>query len=281
MDEVVPAWFEGADPAAAGFTYTDEASKQNAITEFKGYLQNRGYDKLDPKVVAFGAIKAHRAAEQHLGIPPDQIVRMPKDANDQAGWAALRTRLGVPADGKYDFSAVKFADGTALDEPFTQALGKALADANVSKDRAAGVAASVVKFMETAETENAAKYQVQVAEEKAKLSQNWGSKAAVNLVVAQNAIKALGVDPKQVASLESAIGYAGVMEMFRNIGARIGEDRFVTSGTSGNPGPMTKEQASATLKERMADVQWITKLQNGDFAVRQEFDNLTRVKTFG
>lgn len=269
-----PPWFDGIKPEDAGF---------GDLTEFKGYLQNRGWDKVDPKVAFAGAVKAHRAAEQHLGVPPDQIVRLPKDASDQQGWQTFRTKTGVPADTKgYDFSTVKFADGAALDQPFVDTISKALLEANVSKTAAPGVVASVVKFMEAAEAEETAKYNAQLAVERDKLAQNWGSKANANLVVAQNAIKALNIDPQSIATLEKGLGYAGVMEMFRNIGARIGEDRFVVSQAPGANGTvMTREQATDTLKQRMNDGDWVNKLNNGDFTVRQEFDNLTRIKTFG
>ena len=45
--------------------------------------------------------------------------------------------------------------------------------------------------------------------------------------------------------LKKLVGYAQVMEMFRTIGTKIGEDRFIMSpnGGTGADGIMTRDQA--------------------------------------
>lgn len=258
--QTAPNWYDGAD------------------ADTLGYLQNRGWDKVDAKTAAFNAAKAHREAERLIGAPADKIVRLPKDANDIAAITDLRSKLGVPADEKgYDYSTVKFEDGTALDEGFTSALSNALLQANVAKDKAPTVAQAVVKFMEAAEKQDTALASDKIVQEKQTLAANWGNNYNANLVVAQNTAKTLGVDPEAVAALEKQIGYAKVMEMFRNIGSRTGEDSFVRSTAPGANGSMSKEQAGATLKERQNDRVWVDKLMAGDTMTKREFDNLTRM----
>ena len=61
-----------------------------------------------------------------------------------------------------------------------------------------------------------------LALEKAELAKSWGSNYAANKIVAENAARALGIDPAAVAALEQQVGYGKVMEMFRTIGAKIG-----------------------------------------------------------
>lgn len=265
-----PPWF-------AGPGYTDLPDDQR--TELTGYLKNRGWDASDARTAALGAIKAHREAEKLIGVPADKIIRVPKDAADAAAWADVRTKLGVPKEAKeYDFTNVKFKDGSALDDAFTQTISRALLDANVAKDKAPSVAQAIVKFMEDAETTDTGEAAAKLALEKDTLQANWGNKFNANMIVAQNAAKTLGVTPEQVAALEQVIGYASVMEMFRNIGARTGEDTFVRSSSphSGG-GPMTREEATATLAERKNDKAWVQKFENGDAAALREFDNLTRM----
>lgn len=263
------AWFSGP-----GFDDLPETSR----TELTGYLQNRGWDKTDARAAALGAIKAHREAERLIGAPADKIVRLPKDASDEAGLTELRTKLGVPADAKeYDFSTVKFTDGSALDAEFTAKIGAALRDANVAKDRAPTVAKAVVEFMEKADAGEAAEKAAAIAQEKDALKANWGNHFNANLIVAQNAAKTIGLDPAAIAALEGQVGYAKVMEMMRNIGARMGEDQLVRSNAPGSNGPMTADQAAATMAERKADKVWVDKLMKGDSAVRREFDTLSRM----
>lgn len=257
-------WFEGAD------------------SDTLGYLQNRGWDKVDAKEAALGAIKAHREAEKHLGVPSNQIVRIPKDASDTQGWTDLRSKLGVPADEKgYDFSAVKFKDGSTVDAGFAETLGKALLEANVSKERAAGVAQNLVKFMESNDEAALAETTAKLVQEKQTLAANWGNHFQANMILAQRAFSALGGEGKAgeiIAVLEKQVGYAAVMDFMRGIGMNMKEDPFVTSVMRSNgDGPMTADQARATLNDRMHDAQWCQKLEAGDMAARREFDNLTRM----
>lgn len=265
-------WYDGIDVAAAGFANTGE---------FKGYLENRGWDK-DSKAAIVGAIKAHREAEKHIGIPVNQIIRLPKDASDQAGWNDLRAKLGVPADEKgYDFAGVKFKDGTDIDEGFRTELGKALLEANVSKDRAGNVASRLVKFMEAQDAAVEAQTTAALAQEKQTLQANWGNHYQANMLLAQRAFEGLGGKDKAgevIAALEKTVGYAKVMDFMRNIGSQMKEDPFVSTIMRQNGGgPMSADQARATLNDRMRDAAWCKKLDDGDLATRTEFDNLTRM----
>jgi len=253
-------WFDGAD------------------AETVGYLQNRGWDKAEPKVVALSAVKAHREAEKLIGAPADKIVRLPKDGNDAAGITELRTKLGVPADAKgYDFSAVKNADGSALDAKLTEALGTTFHANGVPKDAAPSIARDITKYLAATTADTAAKTEQAIAQEKDALKANWGNNFNTNMLVARQAAATLGFEPEVIAALEKSSSYSKVMEMFRNIGSRIGEDTFVRSRAPGSNGVMTSEQAKATLAERKADRVWVDKLQAGDAVTRQEFDTLTRM----
>lgn len=264
-------WYDGLVPNGAD-------GKPNS--EIIGHIQNRyPSDKFDAGKTAIAAIQAHREAEKLIGAPANELVRWPKDATDQAGWSAVGAKLGVPAEAKdYDFSSVKFADGSALDDDFISALAPALKDARVAKDVAPAVVKAVVNFMEKAETADTAANEAALNVERDALKINWGSNLTPNLLIAKNAAAALGVTPDQVAALEKVVGYAKVMEMFRNIGARIGEDKFVANPAPGGSGVMSQDQATATLSERMADSAWAKKLNDGDPTTLREFHNLTQIK---
>lgn len=244
-----------------------------------GYLQNRGLDKQDAKAAAIASIQAHRNAEKMLGAPADQMLRLPKDGNDPA-WRSVWHKLGVPQDGKgYDFTDLKFADGSPLSDEFVGFLQNAFHTNNVPKSAAAGVARDVVKFLDGLGERGDANSAGEIAKQKDELKQNWGFNYNQNMLIAQNAARALGIDEETIQTLEGlkGVGYAKVMEMFRDIGEKIGEDKFFRSPAPGGKGPMTTQQATARLAELKRDTQWVTKLNAGDTEVVREFNSLTEI----
>ena len=68
----------------------------------------------------------------------------------------------------------------------------------------------------------------QISSSKAAAAKTEPAEPTVEEIIAQQAAKALGATPEQVAALESVVGYDKVMEMFRSIGSKIGEDKLFT-----------------------------------------------------
>lgn len=256
-------WYAGADP------------------ETTGWLQNRGWDKIDAKTAALNAVKSYREAEKHIGAPPDQLLRMPKDAADTENWGKLYAKLGVPekAEG-YEFKDLKFSDGSELDAEVATRLRTIAHENKMTPAAAKAMASSLVKMMDEAEAGESADYTRLLENEKGTLRTNWGGNAASNMVIAQNAAAKLGVEPDALKALEKTVGYSKVMDMFRKIGVTMGEDRFIGGGPGGNPNlGMSAQQAGAELETLMSDTAWISKFENGDKSARQQFDNLTRLKS--
>jgi hypothetical protein len=242
--------------------------------ETLGTWQNKGWDITDPAKLATAATKAYGEATRFIGAPPDKIARIP-EANDEAGYRALWTRLGAPdkAEG-YDFSAIKFADGTALDEGFVTNMRDAALKHGLTKDAASAVVATFVKQLEGAEASETAEKAAALETAKAKLAANWGANAEANLFVAKQAAKALGVTAEEVAALEAVVGYDRVMEMFRTVGTKIGEDKFVAGERPAGNGVMTREQATARKAELMKDTVWRDRYMNGGSAESREMTAL-------
>lgn len=246
--------------------------------EMVGHLQNKGFDKLAAPQAAAALAKSWREAEKLIGVPPEQIIRMPKDpTTDVDGMKAVWQRLGAPKDAKdYDFSKVLGADGKPASEKFIEALRKTSAELNLPKDTAAKLASSLVKFSDDNSAADGAERTAKLAEEKTALAKNWGANVAANTEVAKRAAAALGVKPEDVTALEGVVGYARVMEMFRQIGTKIGEDKFITN--NGNPsGVMTREQAVARKAELMKDEGWVEKYMKGGSAENREMQSLIAI----
>lgn len=234
--------------------------------ELLGHAQLKGWDISDPVKFSVAAATAHRAAELHLGVPADRIIRKPKDAQDAEGIKAYRAALGVPdAPAGYDLTAIKFADGTDLDPGFADAMRNALYSSGVAKDAAASILSSFVKHLEQSETSEATERAATLANERTVLAQNWGANADVNRGIAQRGAQTLGLTPTEVAALENVAGYAKTMEALRRVGVLSGEDKFqMAPGPTGDSRIMTKDMAIARRQELMGDKTWVQKYSAGD-----------------
>ena len=244
--------------------------------ELLGHAQTMGWDKKDAADVAIEAIKAHREARGFIGLPETRLLKLPADpAKDSDGMRAVFQKLGMPADAKdYDFSAVKRADGTALDQKFADTIRAAAFEANLTKDGAARVAASVAKMMDADASEKAAVAGAKLTEAKANLAKNWGPNFEANKFIAGQAAQKLGIPAEAINALEGVAGYDKVMEMFRTIGVKMGEARFIAGEGGNENGVMSREQAEAKLSELKNDKAFGERLLKGDTAARREWDAL-------
>lgn len=229
-----PAWHTGLD------------------AELLGHIQNRGWQEKTAAEVAVEAARAHREAERHIGIPANQLLRLPKDATDEAGWKAVWQRLGMPADAKdYDFKTIKTAAGTEIDAGLDALMREVATTAHLPKDTAPRVADLVVKHLDAREAAAKTEADAALAAERIALDKSWGANKTANLLAAQQGAKAMGLDPEVVSALEKATGYAKTMEALRQVGVKIGEDKFITGGGPAG-GPMTVEQAAAKKADLLA-----------------------------
>jgi hypothetical protein len=245
-----------------------------ADPETIGHMQNRGWDTKTPDVVALEAIKAAREAQSFVGLPADRLIRLPADAADAEGMKAVWQRLGAPKDAsEYDFSTIKAAGDKPIDPALADTIRAAAAASNLPKDAATRVAEAVVKHLDTTTATRDTEAQAALVNEMAALKTNWGQNYDGNMLVARNAAAALGVTPEEVAALEKSTSYSKVMEMFRNIGSKIGEDKFVISnGPSG--GAKTVDQAKAEKAELKNDSGWVKRYLQGDVAAVKQMTAL-------
>lgn len=270
--EPVVAPVVGADPKS-GSDWTASLDQ-----ETRGYLANRGWDKVTPAEAAVSASKAHREAEKFLGVSADKLLRL-ADPTNEAEYRAMWGRLGAPGDAtKYDFSGVKIGE-KPLDPALSSALAAAFDAAHVPLTAAQQVATAFAKFQGDQSQAQLAERQAALDTNKATLAKEWGANADANLFVAKSAAQKLGVDPDTVAALENQIGYPKVMEMFRKIGEQMGEARFVTNQLLPGSQVFTRDQAVSRLNELKADREWSKAYMDGDAAKGREMRGLLRIIT--
>jgi hypothetical protein len=248
-----------------------------ADQETVGYMQARGLHDKPADDVALAAIQAHREAERLLGVPKDQLVRLPA-ANDEAAQRAFWQKFGMPAEAKdYDFPSLKDKDGKVTDAALDQAVRTTAFQLNLPKDAASRFVEAMMKTQTTAAKDAEAALATKLDEGRAELQKNWGANFAAHKIVAQEGAKKLGLDPEIINSLEQTAGYAKTMEALRRVGAASAEDTFVRGNKDVNDGVMTAEQASEKLAQLKADEVWRQRYLNGGVAEMREFQVLTKI----
>lgn len=239
-----------------------------------GWMETKGYkaDQLTPEI-ALLAIKNHRNAEKFIGAPADQLIRMPKEGDAKA-MEAVYDKLGRPADPtKYELALpdnadkgfVDWARGTFHKLGLNNAQAKELTAAFSTFNEAAAKAKADADVADT---------QIQARE----LQKEWGAAFEQNTAVADRAAEVFGMDEKQLLALKSAMGAAGALKFLHNIGAKMGEDKFVGGqGGGGGFGAMTPSAAQAEIKALQTDAEFRTKLVNGDRDAKAKWERLHKM----
>jgi hypothetical protein len=228
-------WYDGAD---AGLV---------------AHLQQHGWDKKTVNEVALTAAQSHLAAQKLIGVPPDQLLRVPKDAADADGWAKLYDKLGVPKE--YALGELKFQDGTAVDKEMSDFFVATAKSLHLTETAAKQLAGAVIGQMDKASAAEKAAETVQREANLAELKKNWGANWDANLFVAQRAAAQLGITKDQLDAVEKTAGYAHVMDMFRNIASKLGEDKVIMGGDQKNV-PMTRDMAESQRQVLLSDPAW-------------------------
>lgn len=231
--------------------------------EIKGYVENRGLTAKTPLEAFLETAKAHRAAEAHLGVPADRLLRLPADQNPDA-WRDVWGRLGAAdkPDG-YDLSSVKRADGTDIDPEFAAVLRNTAAANHVTKEAAVKIAADLTAFQEAQAKSQAEAAARADTEARAALKTSWGANYEANLDIARRAVRALGGTQDQIDALEKAVGFDKVMGFLLNAGEKMGEASYVTGSNPGPNMPRTREAAQERIDALKNDREWLERWGNG------------------
>lgn len=246
--------------------------------EILGHVQNKGWDKLDAPAAVAAMAQAHREAERRLGVPADQLVRLPTKPDDE-GWNAVWERLGAPKEASaYDLAPVKFKDGGELEDGFVSLMRDTAHKLHLSPNGAQDMAKAFVGFMEEAEAREAADAAATAEMEKRKLADNWKTMMEANTFIAKQAIEKVGLSKEFAENLERQVGYADTMETFRRIGMMMQEPGFVTGQRGGSEPPalVSREAAQARLTELQSDPVWFKRFYEGGVAERAEWERVTR-----
>lgn len=256
-----------AAPAAQAPWYS------TADADTVGWMETKGYkaDQLTPEV-ALRAIQGHRNAEKYMGVPADQLIRLPK-GDDPKAMEAVYDKLGRPADpSKYELKVPDNAD-----KGFVEWARGTFHKAGLNNAQANAITAEMFKFSETA-AQAKAQADAQATQEGVKtLQKEWGSAFEQNTAIADRAAAAFGMDEKQLLGLKAAMGADGAMKFLHTIGTKLGEDQFVTGKGGGGFGAMTPAAAQAQIKTLQGDAEFRTKLVNGNADAKAQWERLHKM----
>lgn len=234
----------------------------------RGLADNKGWDTPDK------VLTSYRNLEQHMGVPPERLIKLPEKADDPA-WGDIHKRLGFAAPEKaedYAFKAPDGADGSLLGKFAEKMLGRKVP---------AGMAQGLVEdfYSIQGEAATAADLALKAANDREvmELKAEWGAESDRLQQQAERAMnefgKKAGLTQDHMDILKDALGPKAFGKLFAEIGASTGEAKFV-DGKANPAGSMTVEGARARLEQLGNDSAWFARFNAGDLIARQEYQTL-------
>jgi hypothetical protein len=218
----------------------------------KAHITNRGHDKEDAGTAAAKLAEAHYAAQRLIGAPPEQIVRLPKDATDPAYLEAYNRVAAFGAPKEYNFESVKFKDGTAATPELTKMVSEVAAELHLPAHAATAIAQRVIALAEADDASAAAEQATAVAAQQAMLRAAWGANYDLNVFKTTKVTEALGWDKDTVARLQTAVGGDKLMNALLSLAGKMGEAEIQRGDGSPSGASMTRDQAIARRAEIVA-----------------------------
>ncbi len=249
---------DGGDKgAAAPAWYGDNA-------DLKGFVENKGWQS------PADALTAYRNLETFVGADKaGRGVVWPKDDADTEGWKAIHARLGVPE--KPDGYKIPVPEGGNAE--FATAVAPVMHQLGLSAKQAEGLAAFVNQYEAQAMAKYEAEHKAKVDAELAEFKGKMGAAYDKTVELAKRAAGTFGVTDEAFAALESTLGLKGTVELFSAIGAKLGEDKFVSDGSPAG-GDLSPEAAQQRFSELSKDKNWMAKILSGDRVALEEKDRL-------
>lgn len=259
-------WYSGFDP------------------ETLNYITTRGLADKDPAAAFLETAKAHQEAQAYIGVPKEQLLKLPKADAPPEEWDDVYTKLGYSKNADdYKLDGLKAADGTDVPDSFKDFVRAQATDLKLSPAAAAKFAEAAYKHIQDGAAAQTGEQTAEATRAMEALRQSWGLNYEANKVIADNAYAAImaaaGFDQptmtKAIQQLGASAGRAEAMQMLLAVGGKLGEDKFVGGGgPGGSLGPRNAEQATARIAELKADTTWVSRYLAGGTAEIKEMNDL-------
>lgn len=267
MAETTTATPASATPETTPATTTTAAPTQfswdsvQLSPETKQLVADRKWENIDT------ALTSYRNLEKLTGVPPDQIIKLPKD-NDPKAWDAVYNKLGRPETAdKYTIPLPEGDKGEFANVAKTWFHEAGISQSSATKlaERWNGYLAEQQKTFETQQTE---KNQVDINA----LKQEWGADYDKRAQVVDRAAETFGMTQEQLSGLKDVLGPKAAMTFLYNIGAKIPTEEKAPVGmsTTNQAFSMTPEDAKAQLQTLRADKNFSQLFNSADPKTRME-----------
>lgn len=227
------------------------------------FVNNKGFKTIED------VVNGYRNYEKYQGVPQEKLLKLP-DENNADEVNAFYKKLGRP-DKAEDY---KFEIAEGQDDAIAKAIAPELFKIGLSQKQAA----AIYKTLETAKIEQGKAAEAAAIKAEEDLKSEWGSNYDNNLKAAQQAAKIAGVTPEQIEALQKATDYKTVMNIFKNLASKFGED--VLRGAGNNQQSrfaLTPQQAREKIEQLKSNAEWVAKMNSGDKAALQEYDELAKI----
>lgn len=242
--------------------------------ETKGWLESKNLTKLEATKALPELAKGWRGAESKLGVPADQLQRLPKDANDAEGLKAYLGKLGVPeTPAGYE---IKPEEGVEAD--FPNEAAKWFHEMNLPTNIAKGLYGKLRTYAEAKMQAAEERYNQQADADIVALKNDWkGPEFDKNVELARRVRSTMGLSTEETMEVERVLGVKRAAQVFSSLGKMLGEHRFVGGEQAQTRFSMSPEAARTRIFDLQSDKAWQGKYLAGDADARAEFTRLNQI----
>lgn len=266
-----------ATPEAQGQAESEAAQSvwyDSAPDEIKGYIQNKGWD--DP----IKAVTSYQELEKFRGASEDQLIKLPKDMNEEGALDAIYDRLGRPeSPDKYELNI----EGADVDKDRLGFYAQIAHKAGITQQQFEQIAKADMEYWNSAMEKSQKQVQQKQEAEYKELMNEWGSNAAEREELSRRGLRSVlpdGVNADEVISkIEDAIGTAATLKLFANVGDKISREDKIHDSGGDKPFGYTREQAIADKKSLMDEIKADPKrLNNYNQGIGPDVDKLQKLQ---
>ena len=261
---------------AAASVVTPDAANGSWADSFdsdtKGWVAGMGLDKLPPDQALAKVLPMYRGAEQKLGVPADQVLKIPgKDAKPE-DWRPVWQKLGAPE--KPEDYGIQAPEGDSGE--FLKTATSWFHELGVPKSMAAGLATKWNEYVAQTQTASEGQWNQRFETEVAELKGEWKGDFDKNKDLANRVMRTGGWSAEQLQAMEQALGPKAFLSGFAKFGSMVGEHRFV-GGEGQKSFSMSAEAARARIADLQKDTAWQTKYLSGDADAKADFTRLNQI----
>lgn len=237
----------------------------------KTWVGGMGLDKLPEREALAKVLPMYRGAEQKLGVPADQVLRLPgKDAKPE-DYMAIYRKLGAPEKAEdYGLQAPEGDSGE-----FLKAATTKFYELGVTKAQASGIAEWHNAQIEASKAASEEKWLASVAADINELKGMWlGDTYNTNVATAKQAFTAAGMPDEDIVAIEKALGIKKASQYFEILGRPYKEHKFAGTGQAQTFGGMSPEAAKGRIEALAKDVAWQDERRKGNADKQAEWTRL-------